>query len=188
MAVKKTDLHARKFGIRWQVFPRNKTASEHQIGLIKLFEDLTQQISTPKNRLQSNEVLAVLRPSLIEYGYQVEGKGEKVERPVLYGESGKKEKLYYVDGWDQSTGTVLEVEAGQAVENNRFAIDILKACSIQDAKNLVMAIPANYHPERLRKANKKPKKAFDSVVLTLDGLYSANRVQLPLDSILVIGY
>jgi len=49
-------------------------------------------------------------------------------------------------------------------------------------------LPANYFPERLRKAGKSPKKDFDEVAKVLDGLYSAGRVNLPLDSILVIGY
>jgi hypothetical protein len=51
-----------------------------------------------------------------------------------------------------------------------------------------MAIPANYHPERLKAAGKPPKKEFDEVVKVLDALFSAGRIQLPLISILVIGY
>jgi hypothetical protein len=174
--------------VRWQVFPKNQTASDHQLGLLEVFAKVYKDICTPLNRLQSNDVLRVLRPDLIDLGYEVEGPGEKIERPVLYGELGRKEKSYNVDGWHQATGTILEVEAGQAVENNRFALDVLKACSIQGAKNLAMAIPANYYPDRLRKEGKPPKKEFDSVVNMIDSLYISNRFQMPLDSILVVGY
>ena len=184
--VKKSSVGIEK--IRWQVFPRNRTASDHQVAVLKVFQDLYGQIGTPHNRLQSNEVLAEVRLPLTEMGYEIEGPGARVERPVLFGESGKKDKSYNVDGWHETSGTILEVEAGQAVENNRFAIDILKACSIQGAQNLIMAIPAKYHPDRLKNSGKPPKKEFDSVVLTLDAIYSAARVQLPLDSVLVIGY
>ena len=175
-------------GIRWQVFPRNKTTSNHQVALLGVFNRFCGEICTPLNRLQSNEVLGVLRVALKGMGYEIEGPGEKIVRPVLFGESGENEKWYNVDGWHEESGTVLEVEAGQAVENNRFALDILKACSIQGARNLIMAIPANYHPDRLRKEGKPPKREFDSVVKTLDSLYISNRFQMPLESILVVGY
>ena len=175
-------------GIRWQIFPRNKTTSKHQVAFLEVFNRFYEEICTPLNRLQSNEVLGVLRAALKGIGYEIESPGEKIVRPVLFGESGKKDKSYNVDGWHEESGTVLEVEAGQAVENNRFALDILKACSIQGAKNLTMAIPSNYHPDRLRRGGKPPKREFDSVVNTLDSLYVSNRFQMPLDSILVVGY
>jgi hypothetical protein len=185
-SVKRTPVKSE--GVRWQVFPRNKTTSKHQVEFLGVLNRFYGEICTPFNRLQSNEVLGVLRLALKDIGYQIEGPGEKIIRPVLFGESGKKDKSYNVDGWHEESGTVLEVEAGQAVENNRFALDILKACSIQGAKNLIMAIPSNYHPERLRKEGKPPKREFDSVVNTLDSLYVSNRFQMPLDSILVVGY
>ena len=176
-----------KNSIRWQVFPRNKATTELQRAVIKVFEDEYKNIGTPINGLKSNEVLAVVRPALEQLGFFIEGIS-KVARPVLFGENDHPTKTYNVDGYHESTGTVLEVEAGQAVENNRFAIDILKALSIQNANYLVMAIPANYHPERLRSAGKSPKKEFDEVLKVLDALFSAGRVDLPLSSIVVIGY
>lgn len=106
----------------------------------------------------------------------------------MFGENDKPVKSYNVDGWHEESGTVLEVEAGQAVENNRFALDLIKALSIQTARNLIIAVPANYFPERLRRDNKPPKKEFDEVAKVLDGLYSSGRIELPLESILVIGY
>jgi len=144
-------------------------------------------IGTPKNSLKSNEVLASLRSDLISIGYEIEGL-EKVNRPVLYGESDKPLKTFNVDGWHASTATILEIEAGQAIENNRFAIDILKAISIQDAEHLVIAVPTNYRPARLKLAEKAPKREFDKVVNIVDSLYIAGRVKLPLTSIMIIGY
>lgn len=173
--------------IRWQVFPRSHLASAHQLLVIEIFEDEYPKLGTPQNHLSSNEVLSVVRPRLEFVGYQVEG-DRRVKRPVLFGECGKPAKQYDVDGWHEETGSILEVEAGQAVENNRFALDLLKASSIQFARNLIMAIPANYHPERLRKSGKPPKKEFDSVLRTLDALFASNRLALPLESVLVIGY
>jgi hypothetical protein len=173
--------------IRWQVFPRNRSASELQRELLTVFESEFDKLGTPMNGLKSNEVLAVVRPKLENLGFEIEGE-KKVARPVLFGENDRPTKTYNVDGYHETTGTVLEVEAGQAVENNRFAIDLLKALSIQGATHLVMAIPANYHPDRLRRAGKPPKREFDEVVKVLDGLFAAGRVSLPLVSILVIGY
>lgn len=173
--------------IRWQVFPRSQPTTVHQRELLGVFEEKFSIIGTPKNSLKSDEVLALLRLDLVSIGYEIEGT-EKVNRPVLYGESDKPLKTYNVDGWHAATSTVLEIEAGQAVENNRFAIDILKALSIQDAEHLVIAVPTNYLPERLKIAAKSPKKEFDKVVNIVDSLFVAGRVKLPLSSILIIGY
>lgn len=178
---------SQKQAIRWQVFPRNRVASDLLRSVISAFEAELDKIGTPTNGLKSNEVLAVVRPRLEELGFVVEGSG-KVSRPVLFGENDRPTKTYNVDGYHDSTGIVLEVEAGQAVENNRFAIDLLKAISIQGANHLVMAIPANYHPERLKSSGKPPKREFDEVLKVLDALFSAGRVQLPLTSVVVIGY
>ena len=178
---------AQKHSIRWQVFPRNQPTNDLLRGVIGAFEAELDNIGTPHNGLKSNEVLAAMRPRLEELGFEVEGSG-KVSRPVLFGENDRPTKTYNVDGYHELSGTILEVEAGQAVENNRFAIDLLKAFSIQGANFLVMAIPANYHPERLKKSGKSPKREFDEVVKVLDALFSAGRIQMPLKSIVVIGY
>jgi len=152
-----------------------------------VFQDCLLKIGTPTNGLSSTDVLGTVGPGLESIGYVVE-KGRRVTRPVLFGENDKPVKSYNVDGWHEESATVLEVEAGQAVENNRFALDLIKAVSIQTAKNLVIAVPANYFPERLKRDNKPPKKDFDEVVKVLDGLYASGRVELPLESILLIGY
>lgn len=173
--------------LRWNVFPRSRSSSEHQLQVLEVFRAALPKIGTPRNRLVSSEVLATVRLELCKLGYEMEDT-HRVSRPVLFGENEQALKSYNVDGWHDQTKTVIEIEAGQAVENNRFALDLLKALSIQDARNLIIAVPANYHPERLRKEGKSPKKDFDEVAKHLDGLYSSGRVVLPLDSILVIGY
>ena len=173
--------------IRWNLFPRSRGTTTHQVELLQVFQKAMHRIGTPSNGLSSTEVLAVVRPGLLTLGYEIE-QSRRISRPVLYGENGKSLKSFNVDGWHDDTKTVLEVEAGQAVENNRFALDVIKAISIASAKNLVIAVPANYHPERLRRNNKPPKRDFDEVVKVIDGLYSSGRVALPLDSMLIIGY
>ena len=176
-----------KSKLRWHIFPRSRSTTAHQQALIDVFRSVEESISTPENGLSSTEVLATVRPGLQSIGYEVET-GRRVSRPVLFGENDQSLKSYNVDGWHEESKTVLEVEAGQAVENNRFALDVLKALSIQSALNLVIAVPANYYPERLRRDGKPPKKDFDEVAKVLDGLYASGRVILPLDSILLIGY
>lgn len=173
--------------LRWNVFPRSRSTTHHQQLVLEVFKRHHPSVGTPSNGLSSTDVLAEVRAGLVEIGYEMES-GTRVSRPVLFGESDRPIKSYNVDGWHEDSKTVIEIEAGQAVENNRFALDVIKALSIQDALNLIIAVPANYFPERLRKAGKSPKKDFDEVAKVLDGLYSAGRVNLPLDSILIIGY
>ena len=89
-----------------------------------------------------------------------------------------------MDAWQESTGTIIEVEAGRAVINHQFLKDFFEACVIQDAKYLVIAVCKAYKPASL----KTPSNDFEIVSMFMDTLYSSGRLLIPLDGVLIIGY
>jgi hypothetical protein len=92
--------------------------------------------------------------------------------------------LAEVDAWHESTGTIIEVEAGRAVINHQFLKDFFEACVIQDAQYLVIAVCKAYKPASF----KNPVNDFEIVTTFMDTLYSSGRLVVPLKGILVIGY
>jgi hypothetical protein len=125
--------------------------------------------------------MARLRPKLEKLGFRVEkGKSsdEKIVVPVLFGHKGKILKCFNADAHAASEGWVLEVEAGQAVANNKFLKNIFQACMMHDVLHLAIAVRNTW-----RKSND-----FDKVESFLETLYVSGRLQLPLKGILLIGY
>lgn len=173
--------------IQWQLFPRFLVAPSHLLDLVGAFEAVQAEIISPTKQLNSNAVLEMVRPHLEAIEYEVEtGKGgmQMIDRPVLFGQGGRAEKSFRVDGFQASTGTVLEVEAGRAVVNHQFLKDLFEACAIQDARYLAIAVMNEYRPA----AAKSSAKDFLTVTAFLDTLYASGRLQLPLEGVLVLGY
>ena len=173
--------------IKWQYFPRFAAAPEHLKHTVIAFENAAHEIATPKHQLSSNEVLEKVADYLEEIDFKVErgkSRAQKIYRPVLYGRAGSIDKAFEVDAWQESTGTIIEVEAGRAVINHQFLKDFFEACVIQDAKYLVIAVCKAYKPASL----KIPSNDFEIVSTFMDTLYSSGRLQVPLDGVLIIGY
>ncbi len=130
----------------------------------------------------SNEVLARrVEPHLTQVGFQVEN-GEKTDGPVLvpvlFGLGGKTEKYFHVDAFHEDEGFVVEVEAGRAVVNNQFLKDLFQACMMHEVYYVAIAV-RNIH---------KGENDFEKVARFLDILYASDRLKLPLNGILLLGW
>ena len=171
----------------WQYFPRYAAVPDHLRMTVLAFEETIDVIGTPENQLSSNEVLEAVAERLEKLSYRVErgkSKAEKIYRPVLYGKDGAIDKAFEVDAWSESTGTIVEVEAGRAVINHQFLKDFFEACVIQDAKYLVIAVCKAYKPASL----KTPSNDFETVTTFMETMFASGRLQIPLTGILIIGY
>jgi len=165
----------------WQYYPKSDEIPEHLSKVINVFKQHCEETDSAKHRLSSNEVLLVLKKSLLDLGFRVE-KGKKVEDkikvPVLFGRDGQIEKSFQVDAYHEETGTVLEVEAGRAVDNYQFLKDLFEACMMHNVIYSVIAVRKTYR----RQAD------FETVITHFDTLFASGRLELPLKGILVIGY
>ena len=167
--------------IVWQYYPKSDSAPNHVLDIVEVFKEHEAAIESSENNLKSNEVLAALRDGLEGIGFGVE-RGKKAEDkiivPVLFGRSGKLEKYFEADAFNENTGTVLEVEAGRAVANYQFLKDLFQACMMHNVYYLAIAVRNTY----------KGSPDFERVNTFFDTLYASGRLNLPLKGVMVIGY
>jgi len=168
--------------INWTYFPQSEKPNELIRGLVEVFKSHTKDIDSATHEVQvSNEVLAKLADSLENIGFQVERgkkKSEKIYIPVLFGRNGSVEKSFEADAYHPQKKLVLEVEAGRGVTNYQFLKDLFQACMMQDVDYLAVAVRNKY----------KSSRDFEKVFTFFDTLYKSNRLQLPLQGVLILGY
>jgi len=167
--------------IEWIYFPLSVRPPAEIVKIVTVFEDVEESIGSGEHQLKSNAVLSCLAPGLERLGFLVETSksgSDKVRVPVLFGPRGQVEKAFEADAFHPKLGIVVEVEAGRAVTNNQFLKDLFQACMMSEARYLVIAVRKMY----LRRDD------YREVVRFFTTLYTAGRLKLPLDGILVIGY
>jgi len=167
--------------INWQFYPKSKKIPSHLIEVIDVFKSKSNIIQSPKESQHSNEVLKVLSEGFIRIGYDVEkGKNAdmKIKVPVLFGLNGEIDKYFDADAYNKNTKTVIEVEAGRAVTNYQFLKDLFQACVMYEVDYLVTAVCNQY----------RGNKDFEKVINFYDSIYASNRLILPFEGILIVGY
>jgi hypothetical protein len=167
--------------IEWQYYPRSRQATGLAEDVVKAFKKEANTISSASFEHNSNKVLEAVRKHLVKAGFKVEAgkrRDEKVCVPVLFGRGGAAEKSFDADAYHHAGGFVLEVEAGRGVANNQFLKDLFQACMMHEVKYLAIAIRKVYRGDN----------NFETVCRFFDTLYASNRLTLPLEGILVIGY
>ena len=171
-----------KFRILWQHFPKHSSCPDFLRNVVSAFEDVSDEIASLDNVGQvSNDVLAKVRPGLEALGFVVESSKKiegKIKVPVLYGANGKVEKSFEADAYHEGEKTVIEVEAGRGVTNYQFLKDLFQACVMQNVDFLVIAIRQDY----------RGSDDFQKVVSFIETIYASNRLILPLNGVLIIGY
>lgn len=167
--------------LNFQLFPRSQGISQDIQAIVNCFELEIERIKSPDNNLSSNEVLEVVRPHLEKIGFNVEsGKSvsKKINVPVLFGFNNRIDKAFNADAISKDGTIVIEVEAGRATENNQFLKDIFQACMMCEVKYLVIVVRNEY----------RKHQDFQIVHTFLETLYISNRLHLPLQGIVLIGY
>ncbi len=124
-----------------------------------------ETIDSSNHKLNSNGVLLIIKDALLSENFIVE-QGTKIEdkirMSVLFGRDGKLEKSFHVDAFQETTGTVLEVEAGRAVTNYQFLKDLFEACMMHNVDYLVIAVRKIY----------RHQTDFEKVLTHFDALYA----------------
>jgi len=168
-------------GIDWIWFPKSAKPHDFALGIVAVFRGVESSITSDSQSLESNRVLGKIADGLKDLGFEVEsGKKthQKIPVPVLFGPRGVPEKSFNADAYCEKEGFVLEVEAGRAIVNNQFLKDLFEACLMHGVRYLCIAVRKKY----------ARRNDFEEVVKHFEALYASNRLKLPLEGILVVGY
>jgi hypothetical protein len=174
----------------WKYYPSRERRPEWVWDLVGAFRASEHQLDSRQGlQMTSDKALAQLRPALLALGYEIEagkGKDDKLRRPVLFGEQGREERAYEVDGFHPEAGVALEVEAGRGTQGNAIYRDLVQTSLLIDARYLALAVLIEYRHKSGAKAVVSPD--YRKTVSVLDAIYASNRLRLPLDGVLVLGY
>lgn len=173
----------------YKYYPQWRPAPEWVAQLATVFAQCQDVIDTAVNALKSDAVLTVLRPGLLQMGFEVEnGKTPEgqLHRPVFFGENGNPSRQYNIDAYHPSHHIALEVEAGRATMGNAIYRDIIQTSLLVDVVYAAVAVPVSYrynYGERVHTA-----ASYRESVSILDAIYGGRRLELPFDGFLLIGY
>ena len=167
--------------IQFQFYPRSVGLTDPITAVVKCFQQVADNISSPEHDLSSDSVLQLIRPRLEKAGYKVEAgknRNQKIKVPVLFGMNNTIDKYFDADAVSSDGKVVIEIEAGRALDNFAFLKDIFEASQMYGVEYLVIAVRNHY----------RGSKTFERIAIFLETLYISNRIHLPLRGILLIGY
>jgi hypothetical protein len=174
---------------RWRYYPPRTRPTEWVEGVITAFADGRTKIDTASVASTSDVALAALRPALVALGFEVEAgkkKADKIRRPVLFGEQGHEDLAYEVDAFHPEMGIALEVEAGRGARGNAVYRDLIQTSLLVDARFLVLAVQVAYRHQT--GGRNVIVQSYRDAKHILDAIYASNRLQLPFEGVLLIGY
>lgn len=176
----------------WSYFPRNERPPQWAHDLAGVVTSLQAQLDTTvdpslSDRLDSDGVLKAMRPQMEQLGYQVESgktKAGKIYRPVLFGDNGTESLVYEIDAFHEGLGIAVEVEAGRGAKGNADYRDIVRMSLLLDAQYMVLLMPTIY-----RYGAKGAKaQAYAKTRDQFSAIYASQRLKLPFNGVLLIGY
>ncbi len=175
---------------KYQFFPSTSPPPVFASRIAEVFAKNRASIDTValKKGLTSNEVLAKLRPDLVDLGFAVEASkldADKLQRPVYFGLQGDPTLRYQIDAYQSEWRCGLEIEAGRAWMGNAVYRDLIQAMVMVDVDVLALAVPIAY------KFNNSGKQTisndFENTLAVVSAVYGHSRVKIPY-GLLLIGY
>ena len=93
---------------------------------------------------------------------------------------------YEVDGFDPVNGIALEVEAGRGARGNAVYRDLIEGSLLVDARFLALAVMQEYRHQ----SSGRPTvvRSYGEARSVLDAIYASNRLVLPFEGVLLVGY
>ena len=170
----------------WTYFPPRDAPPawvEELIGVVTVAKPAID--SRSHTGVNSDSVLAEIRPGLLGLGYRVEAgkkRNDKIQLPVLFGEHGVPPFHYEVDAFHESLGILVEIEAGRGWTNGAFYRDLIRGSLIVGARYLAIGVMLEY------RGGGGKQQDYRLCRDQLEAIYASNRLQLPLEGVLLFGY
>jgi hypothetical protein len=178
---------------RWRFFPAFQAPPGWVQTLVEIFASNRAQIDSlvvHETRMESNDVLRAISDDLesemkftVEHGKKKLG---KLPRPVFFGDEGTYLRTYEIDAFQAELGIALEVEAGRATMGNAVYRDLIQGALIVDACFLALAVPIEYRYTSGSRTSREP--SYAKTYSVVEAIYGSQRLSLPFDGLLLIGY
>lgn len=148
--------------INYQLFSTNKDViSQELTEVVNVFVKHSEKIDSYNKKLRSNEVLECLAYDLKHCGYII-----------------KENRSSEPDAYNKQHQIIIEIEAGRGLTNNQYLKDLLEVCMLDNVKYLIIAVRNIYGTQH----------DYDKIVDFLSRIYSSDKIVLPLQGVLIIGY
>lgn len=177
---------------RWRYFPAYAPPPGWVGELVAVFADHRDQIDSALDhggRWESDDVLRVLVDNLLAAGFEVEqGKTQlgKLPRPVFFGDEGTYLRTYEIDAFRAEDGVALEVERGRATMGNAIYRDLIQGSLMVDARFLALGVPLEYRYRSGKRITREP--SYAKTYSVVEAIYGSQRLSLPFEGLLLIGY
>jgi len=175
--------------IRYTSFPSTQPPPHFAKPIADAFTVSESFIATESGcGLISNEVLKIVRPNLINLGFDVEGSPgsqSKIHRPVYYGEFGNPTLNYQVDAYHPAWKCGIEIEAGRSLMGNAVYRDLIQAMIMTQIDHLIIAIPNSYKYKSSGRTT--ISRDYEKSCEIARALYGHDRVALPF-GLTLLGY
>jgi hypothetical protein len=176
---------------RWRFFPASQPPPSWAYELAAIFAASRTEIDSMvvhEKRMQSDDVLRTIANDLEQkMGFTVERSKTrlgKLPRPVFFGDEGSYLRTYEIDAFEPTRGIALEVEAGRATMGNAIYRDLIQGSLMVDARFLVLAIPVEYRYGQ--RPTREP--SYATTYSVVEAIYGSERLSLPFEGVLLIGY
>lgn len=179
------------FELRWTYYPPTDALPAHLREVVDAFGSARSRLAQfwqaraverPAPELRSNEVAAWVDDALVAGGgWRTETSHGRQEVVMLRGENGRVLSRVYVDGLHISLDgqlSVLEVEGGGSLQNNRLMKDLFEALIIPAVGHVAIAVPQQVHGGR----------PYDYARYLVTAIYARGIQQGHLQGVLLIGY
>jgi hypothetical protein len=158
--------------------------------IVEVFQDCRGSIDTLGGKWnRSDKALEFLREGLVEIGFKVEGgkkHSEKLHRPVFFGDEGEPSTKYEIDAYHPDWRVAAEIEAGRSIHGNAIYRDLIRMSLMADCDFAMIAVPLQYEHGRGTRRTRTSNYLLAKDILS--GVYGSNRLKLPFQGLLLIGY
>lgn len=173
---------------RWTYYPKWKEPEIWVDEVTDVFRKHEPTLDSRTVHKKSNDVLDIVRNDLEKIGYDVEGgsKYSTIHRPVFFGEYGKPDLKYQIDSFNESKKIGLEIEAGRSHRGNAIYRDIIQTSLLVGINYFAIAVPQKYRSKSAGRIIEDD--TYLDCKAILDAIYASERLKLPFEGVLLIGY
>ena len=173
----------------WLYYPAREPPPRWTLDFVKVVASVRDDIDTKQNRgLTSDKALLALEPGLKILGYKVEASkrpGDRIRRPVLFGENGAEILTWEVDAVHDELGIVVEVEAGRGARSNAVYRDLIRTSLIVNVKYLALGVQVAYRHDTA--GRETVVHSFPETKSLLAAIYASGGPHFPFVGILRFG-